>query len=272
MSDVKRPFQAVETRRRPMKKTSPVILLIICAMMLSGCGAKDGTTAEKDTAQGTQEAQEAQENQEKQETQATEEDKTEEIQEANETGYISSDDKEKLYAGYMDVSQLPVMDFDLKREYICDDRTLIMEDSVDNTLEYVVYKRYYDIVSADFEGLMKNIGGSSAFKIANKNEEKNFSKGMYMTEYDIYALSTLTLDDIKAAGDGTAERLFADVKECGLNSYAVVAADLSWKYNEASKEAAPQLEEGRYTRYYLLGSTDSDSEIKICQVYWEDFL
>ncbi len=224
------------------------LLLLICAITLAGCSEGGKETAEEMEPAVTEE-------------ETAEPEKT-----------VDDRDWSALYDGYIDVESLPALDVDLEKEYVCDDRTLIMEDGVDNDLEYTVYKRYRAIVSADFDGLMELVGGSGAYKIANENERKNFNEGLYMKEYDIHGLTAVSLDEIKEAGAATKETLLSDIEECGLVSYAVVRADLSWKYNEAQLAAAPQLPEGRYVRYYLLGSAEKYAEAKICQTYWDDFL
>ena len=110
------------------------LLLLICAITLAGCSEGGKETAEE------------------MEPAVTEEE-TAEPEKA-----VDDRDWSALYDGYIDVASLPALDVDLEKEYVCDDRTLIMEDSVDNDLEYTVYKRYRAIVSADFDGLMELVG------------------------------------------------------------------------------------------------------------------
>lgn len=225
--------------------------------MLAGCADKEGVkTTNAEVGQETDEANKTDET----EALTASADQTEER------------DWSALYDGYIDIDSLPVLDMDIDREYVCDDRTLIMEDSIENELEHIVYKRYYDIVSADFDSLMKNIGGSKSYRIANQNEKKSFDEGLYMKGYDIYEISAVKLEELKTAGDASKEELISNIEECGLESYAVVKIELSWKYNEAQMEASPQLPEGRYIRYYLVGNTQSDPDIKICQTYWDEFI
>lgn len=222
-------------------KAAAVPILFGCMIFMAGCAAEGGSTV----------------------------DKTETLAEN-----IESDNKnyDVIYDKYMDIDELPVLDMDVEREYVCQDRTLIMEDSIENELEYDIYNYYYDIVSADFESFMDNIGENESFKTASANEEKNFNEGRYNKEYDIYELTTVSVDDVKKADDMSKDELLTDVEDCGLDQYALVKADLSWKYNEAKLEASPQLPEGRYTRYFLLGTVGNDPEIKIYQVYWDEFL
>ena len=57
-----------------------------------------------------------------------------------------------------------------------------------------------------------------------------------------------------------------------FTEYAIVEADVSWKYSEAYLQQGPQLEEGRYLRYYLLAKTPEVPEYKWYELYWDDFL
>ncbi len=182
---------------------------------------------------------------------------------------INQEDYDILYEKYININELPVFNLDIEREYICDDRKLILEDSIQNELEYVIYQYYYNNISADFESNKNLIGESESLRISNENEKEAFDEGKYTKEYNIHELSVVDKDEIKEAQEMTKDNLLADIKECGLESYAVVKAELGWKYSEAKLQAGPQLPEGDYIRYYLVGSTKDDSEVKICQVYWD---
>lgn len=224
----------------PMKKKVILLVLTGCIFLMGGCTSNEKETAEKEEIS----AEEAE----------------------LEKNYDALNEK------YINIEELPVFDMEVEKEYTSGDRTLILDDSIENELEYMIYKHYYDIISADFESQMENIGGSESFRIANQNEEKNFNDGRYMKEYAIHKLSVVEPEEIKKSLNTTKETLLADIEECGLESYALVKAEISWKYNEAALEAGPQLPEGNYTRYYLLGDSKEEPEIKICQIYWDEFL
>ena len=48
-------------------------------------------------------------------------------------------DMDLLAQRYVDVSALPVLDLDVEERVQFDDRTLILEDGIDNELEHLVY-------------------------------------------------------------------------------------------------------------------------------------
>lgn len=62
------------------------------------------------------------------------------------------------------------------------------------------------------------------------------------------------------------------LNEDTLTEYAIVQVDLDWTYSQAQLEAGPQLGEGRYLRYFLLGKTEKIPEFRWYELYWDDFL
>ena len=63
-----------------------------------------------------------------------------------------------------------------------------------------------------------------------------------------------------------------EVADCGLTQWTVQEVDVSWTYTEAEQAKGPQLDEGRYERYFLLGKAGDADSWKIYDFFWEDFL
>ncbi|MEF9866371.1 MAG: hypothetical protein RR814_07995 [Oscillospiraceae bacterium] len=173
---------------------------------------------------------------------------------------------------YVDVSRLAVSDADIKDKYVFDDRTLTLEDSIDNELEHLVYQSYYDSVSFQFEDYLDLIGEDKSLQGSVQNEADNCRDGLYMSEYNIHKLTILTADDLATISDFSKQDIIKKIDTYGFTEYAIVQADVSWKHNKASLANGPQIGDGRYMRYYLLATTTNVSEFKIYEVYWEDFI
>ncbi|MDD3164468.1 MAG: hypothetical protein PHS97_01260 [Oscillospiraceae bacterium] len=172
---------------------------------------------------------------------------------------------------YVDVARLAVLDIDMEDKYVFDDRTLALEDSIDNELERLVYQYYYDVTSAQFEDLMDLIGGNESLQVAMENEGENYCNGIYMSEYAIHELTTLTVEDLPTISQATKKDILGKIDTFGFTEYAVVQADVSLKHNEASLSQGPQLGDGRYMKYYLIATTTDVPQFKMYEVYWEDF-
>lgn len=181
-------------------------------------------------------------------------------------------DEDLLISRYTDVSALPALDLNLEPSLQFDDRTLIMEDSIENELEYLVYQSYYYEMSADFSSKKTLLGDNEYLQISNQNEEENFENGKYMTSITIHALNTLTPEDLDFAADYIKEDILERIDQFSLTEYAIVQVDLNWTYSQAMLEAGPQLDEGRYLRYFLLGKTEETPEFRWYELYWDDFL
>lgn len=185
---------------------------------------------------------------------------------------VPEDSDKQLSEKYVDVTRLVALDIDMEDKYVFDDRTLALEDNIDNELEQLVYKYYYDVTSAQFEDLLDLIGENESLQIAMENEGDNYRDGIYMSEYTIHELTTLTADDLPTIVDASKKDILDKIDTFGFTEYAVVQADVSLKHNKASLNQGPQLEDGRYVRYYLFATTTDVSEFKMYEVYWEDFI
>ena len=181
-------------------------------------------------------------------------------------------DLDLLTQSYVDVAALPVLDVSVEERVQFDDRTLTLEDSIDNELEYLVYQLYYDQAATDFDSYTNLVGETKSLQIVTQNEAENFQDGLYMTEYTLHALNTLTRDDLAQVSPYDKEDLQNKQNTFHFTEYAIVEADVSWKYSEAYLQQGPQLEEGRYLRYYLLAKTPEVPEYKWYELYWDDFL
>ncbi|MBS7219182.1 MAG: hypothetical protein KH028_07155 [Oscillospiraceae bacterium] len=181
-------------------------------------------------------------------------------------------DPRLLTERYADVEALPMLDLDLEPRVQYDDRTLILEDSIDNELEYLVYQLHHLEAAADFDGRLELAGTNETLNGVLQNEASQFQEGYYMTEVVLHRLTTLTREDLNRVQEHCKENILELLDTYDLTEYAVVEADLDWKYSEAAMEAGPQLDEGRYLRYFLLARTENVPEYRYYELFWDDFL
>lgn len=188
------------------------------------------------------------------------------------TGTDDAQSDALLYKKYADVAALPGLEVDLDAVCVFDDRTLTLEDRVENEPELLTYNVYYHIASARFDDLMELVGEAEAIQIAMRNEGVNFEEGRYCTQVTIHSLETLTAEDLSHIWEPDRADVLEKIDTFGIQEYVIVKLEESWTYNEAALEAGPQLGDGeRYTRYYLFAKTEKVPEFKLYGVYWEDF-
>ena len=174
-----------------------------------------------------------------------------------------------LQERYVDAADLVAPDTHAETSSSFDDRTIVLEDSIDNQLEQIVYQWYHSLCSADFDKHGALIGENKALKQTNEAEKRQFGEGVYMTEYVIHALNTLQAEDMGLLPDYVREDIEEKIGEYGLETIALVQADISWKHNEKSLSLGPQIGDGRYFRYYLLATTPDSPQFKCYEVFWE---
>lgn len=167
------------------------------------------------------------------------------------------------------VSNLPVLDMNIERTFVSDDRTLIMDDTVENELELMLYEFYHNMTSGSFEK-MKDVISDNSLLTAIENEEKNFADGIYYSQIYIDELELLDKDDLEDISDKEKQTIAEMLKNSDTDKFGIVEIETEIKFNEKMRNSAPQVGEGEVTRYYLVGI--KNGKYKILDVYWEDFL
>lgn len=178
----------------------------------------------------------------------------------------------EMYEKYTDLSTLSTLEINMDDVCVFDDRTLTLEDSIDNELELLTYNKFYYITSARFDLLMELVGEEDHIQIIMGNEKANFEKGRYLTEQTLHSLRTLTAEDLTHITPWAKEDILNMIETFEFEEYVIVELEQSWTYNEAYLADGPQLGDGeRYTKYYLFAKTPSVPEFKLYGIYWEDF-
>ena len=168
---------------------------------------------------------------------------------------------------YIDLESLPMLDIDVKDKYIFEDRTLIMETSIDNTIELLAFDMYYAKMSGEFDKI--SLGENVSFNICIENEEEDFYNGDYMTSYTIHDICVLSEEEL--IHRSILKELDEYTLKYNLTETALLRVDQSMEHNEKSLSEGSQLGDGRYIRYYLVGKTADAEEYKLYEIYWGEY-
>lgn len=181
-----------------------------------------------------------------------------------------SDDFEKQFsARYIDTSKLNAVSTNIQRAFTSDDRTLTLDDEIENLPELTVYDFYRNETDGNFKEI-KNAVTDDFWTSGIENEEKSFKNGIYLTSIHIDEIEVLDSDDVKNITTGNKKQIIEKLDSLGMREFCLVEVEAEIKHNEKSLSLAPQVGDGEIERYYLLGKTDDG--YKIAEVYWEGFL
>ncbi len=176
-------------------------------------------------------------------------------------------DTNKVFKKYINQRKLPVLDIRIVRENIFDDRTLIVDDEIENEMEYLVYEFYLQTMSGEYSKIYERIGNED-LKNALMADEKNFRNGIYFSRIVLEDIDFVDRDDV---GVGLKKQVAQDVEAMGLSEFALVEVDKIVKHNEKSLSMAPQMGDGEAERYYLVGKQNKKDGYKIYQLYWGEY-
>ena len=175
-----------------------------------------------------------------------------------------------LTAKYVDIDQLEPREGIGNEELVYEDRLFVCEDNVQNELEHLGYLNYQLDSAGDYDSKYEIWMENETGLISMRNEKKAFEEGLYMSEYRIHELETLSLEAVLNASDSTKTYILEQSEKYNLVEVAVVKVDVSWVHNPRSLDRHPQFGNGRYIRYYVVGRPQADSDFKLCEVFWED--
>lgn len=180
-------------------------------------------------------------------------------------------DADKFFKkNYVNELKLPILDVYIENPFISGDRTLVLDDTVENNLENMVYEYYYSKISGDFSRIKDIIAENDALKIAIENEEKQFNEGIYFNKIILDEIDIVDKEDAFDISKKNKQKIVDTLNELGMTEFAIVEAEANVKLNEKYLSMGPQISDGDMTRYYLLGK--KDNAYKIAEVYWEGFI
>ena len=181
----------------------------------------------------------------------------------------SSDVKKYFKEHYVDERELPVLDINIENPFVSDDRTLILDDSIENGLELMIYEYYKNIMSGSYQNA-KDIIVDGSLLAATEASENNFKDGIYYSHILIDEIDLVDKDDLEEISEKNKQDIIKMLNDMEMTEFAIVEVDKVIKHNEKALSIAPQVGDGEVQRYFLLGKKDND--YKIIEVYWEDFM
>ena len=170
---------------------------------------------------------------------------------------------------YVDERKLPILDIHIENPFLSDDRTLILDDCIENSIELTIYEYYHSIMSGDYQEA-KNMIIDESLLAATEAHENNFKEGIYYSRISIDEIDLVDKDDLNEISNKNKQDIVEMLVEAEIEEFAIVEVDKTIKHNKKSLSMAPQVGDGEVTRYFLLGK--KDGSYKIIEVYWEGLM
>lgn len=225
-----------------MKKVASLIL-VICCLLLTACNNFSAGT--KDGVKGGLVPQ-------------------------NSEGIKKDYDVERLFReNYVDERKLPILDIHIQNPFTDGDRTLVLDDSIENNLELMIYEYYHNLTSGSFEEAKANIADTSLYA-ATEAYENNFKDGIYYSKILIDEIDLVDKDDLDEITNDNKQAIIKLLDDLNMKEFAIVEVEKTIRHNEKSLGLAPQVGDSDVTRYFVLGKADGN--YKIVEVYWEGFM
>lgn len=181
-----------------------------------------------------------------------------------------ANDIEKYFReNYIDERKLPVLDVNVENPFVSDDRTLLLEDSIENSIELMIYEYYHSLMSGSYKEAKEMIVDGSLLA-ATEAHEDNFNNGIYYSQILIDEIDLVDREDLEEISDKNKQEIIDLLNELEMAEFAIVEVEKVIKHNEKALSMAPQVGDGEVKRYFLLGK--KDNSYKIIEVYWEDFM
>ena len=161
---------------------------------------------------------------------------------------------------YVDESKLPVLDVDIENPFVSDDRTLILDDDIDNKLELLVYEYFHDETAGAFANQMSKVKGEAMEDLVNGGETQ-FKEGAYNTKLTLDEVDLLDKEDLKDVRVYQKQYFAEALIELDMTECAIVKVKKTQKQNDKLLSMELQRRDGTYEDYFLLGKKDDDYKI-----------
>ena len=170
---------------------------------------------------------------------------------------------------YVDERKLPMLDIDIENPFVSDDRTLILEDNIDNKPELTIYEYYHHLISGSFENAKEFIIDESLLA-ATEAYENNFKEGIYYSQIAIDEIDLVDQDDLDEITFENKQAIIQLLHDLNMKEFAIVEAEITIKHNQKTLDMVSQVGNREVTRYFVLGK--QDDFYKIIEVFWEGFM
>ena len=177
--------------------------------------------------------------------------------------------KKTFMEKYVNERKLPALDIHIENPFVSDDRTLILDDTIENNLELMIYEYYRNLMSGSYQEA-KEIIADDSLLAATEAHENNFKQGIYYSQIFLDDVELADRDDLDEISDNNKQAIVAKLNELNVSEFGIVKVEKTIKHNELSLSLVPQVGDGEVTRYFLLGKINND--YKIIEVYWEGFM
>ena len=117
------------------------------------------------------------------------------VSEKNSGKTLSYTIEEYFRDNYVDERKLPVLDIAIENPFVSDDRTLILDDSIENGIELRIYEYYHSIMSGNYQEA-KNMIIDESLLAATEADENNFKEGIYYSRISIDEIDLVDKDDL----------------------------------------------------------------------------
>lgn len=188
----------------------------------------------------------------------------------NEEQTINLNDIDKYFKdNYVDKQKLPILDINIENPFVSDDRILVLDDTIENNLELLIYEYYKNLMSGAFEDA-KEIIADSSLLASTDAYENNFKDGIYYSKIEIDEIELIDKDDLDEIAIKNKQAIVKKINNLKMTEFAIVEVDKTITHNEKTLSMVPQVGNGDVTRYFVLGK--KDDKYKIVEVYWEGFM
>lgn len=152
-----------------------------------------------------------------------------------------------------------------------DNRALDLECLLNNEIDQLVYDHYRCELLGDLDGSLALVGDNELYQTTVENDVKRVQDGAGNQTYTLHDLHVLTPEEVQGAEQRYLDVIAQYVADYNLTGWTVEAVDVSWTYTEAEEAMGPQLDEGRYTRYFVAGKTADSDSWKLYDMYFDNF-
>ncbi len=181
----------------------------------------------------------------------------------------SNDPEQYFQEHYVNERKLPILDIHIENPFVSDDRTLMLEDSIENNLELMVYEYYRNLMAGTYQEAKDMILDESLLA-ATEASENNFKEGLYYSRLVLDEVDLLDREDLAEMIPQKKSEVVASLEALEMEEFAIVEVEKIITNNEKANSMGTRIENWKGTRYYLLGK--KADTYKIVDVYSEDFI
>jgi len=125
---------------------------------------------------------------------------------------------------YVDKQKLPILDINIENPVVSDDRILVLDDTIENNLELLIYEYYKNLMSGSFEDV-KEIIADGSLLASNDAYENNFKEGIYYSKIEIDEIELIDKDDLDEIAIKNKQAIVKKINDLKMTEFAIVEVD-----------------------------------------------